>query len=116
MRYLLLGLLSLGLAGMTHANNEPTEFEAAKTDLAQRLKVPVEKVSVIKLIEKTWRDGSLGCPMPGMKYKQVLIPGSQLVLAVAGVRYYYHAGGQRDYFLCVLPEIVTSSPAVPESH
>jgi len=116
MRYLLMGFLFLGLIGMTQAEIEPTEITTAKVDLAKRLNVPIEAVSVIGQVEKTWRDGSLGCPKPGMNYKQVLISGSQLVLSVDGKRYHYHAGGHRDYFFCTQPGVATDTPGVPESH
>lgn len=117
MRYvLLLGVISLGLVGMTQACEDSAEYDAAKADLAQRLNVSLDSISVLDHVEKTWRDGSLGCPRPGMSYKQVLIPGSQLVLGVDGQRYYYHAGGHRDYFFCTQPGAAVDSSGVPESH
>lgn len=116
MHFFLVGLLSLGISGMTQACDKSTDFESAKADLAQRLNVPVESVSVIEQVEKTWRDSSLGCAQPGMNYKQVLTPGSQLVLAVNGRKYHYHAGGRRDYFFCAQPTSAPDNSSVPESH
>jgi hypothetical protein len=85
---------SLALAG-----NFPS-VERARVDLADRLQTPLEKVLVIEQVEKTWPDSSLGCPKPGMAYRQVLVNGSRLMLEVAGRNYNYHAGSSRDYFYC----------------
>lgn len=76
------------------------DVERARADLAKRLGVPVEEVKVLERSEKTWPDGSLGCPQPGMNYTQALVEGSLLVLEAGGERYNYHAGGGREYFLC----------------
>ena len=54
--------------------------------------------------EVTWRDGSIGCPEPGMNYTQALVPGIRVVLELDGVRYEYHAGGARSIFLCENPQ------------
>ena len=54
--------------------------------------------------EVTWRDGSIGCPEPGMNYTQALVPGIRVVLELDGRRYEYHAGGGRSIFLCENPE------------
>jgi hypothetical protein len=62
--------------------------------------VPLDEVSVVERQEKTWPDGNLGCPQPGMNYTQAQVEGSLLVLEVGGKRYNYHAGGGRDYLLC----------------
>ena len=51
----------------------------------------------------TWRDGSIGCPEPGMNYTQALVPGIRVVLELDGARYEYHAGGARSIFLCENP-------------
>ena len=84
-------------------SNGNTFVQMACQDLAARLQVPVEQVTVISQTEKTWSDGSLGCPRKGMVYKQVLSNGSQLVLGVAERRYYYHAGAGKPYFYCAKP-------------
>ncbi len=74
-------------------------------DLARRLGVDPSEVTVVSVEEVTWRDGSLGCPRPGMMYPQVLTDGSRVVLqAQGGRRYEYHAGGRRSAFLCENPE------------
>lgn len=79
-------------------------IEQAKSDLARRLGVQAGEVKLVSSEEVTWRDGSLGCPQPGMRYTQVLINGSRIVLEAGGKRYYYHSGGRRGPFLCTNPQ------------
>lgn len=84
--------------------------ELAVVDLADRLGVDPGQIRVISVEEVTWRDGSLGCPQPGMMYPQVLTDGTRIVLDAAGTRYEYHAGGSRGPFLCEDPQ-----PPLPTS-
>ena len=82
---------------------EPGSVESARADLATRLEVPLEQVTAVARTERTWTDGSLGCPKPGMSYIQVLINGSQLILEAGGKRHYYHAKAGGEYFFCPEP-------------
>jgi hypothetical protein len=72
----------------------------AKNDLAQRLGIPLEQIELVSMEEVTWPDASLGCPQPGMLYKQVQVDGTLIRLDVAGKVYEYHSGGVTDPFLC----------------
>lgn len=72
----------------------------AKDDLASRLAIPIAEISLISFEEVTWPDGALGCPHPDMKYTQVPVDGSCIILAVSDRRYEYHSGGGRAPFLC----------------
>lgn len=76
----------------------------AVADLAARLGVDPQQVTVVRDEAVTWRDGSLGCPVPGMAYTQALTPGRLVVLEAAGRTAEYHSGGQRGLFLCEDPE------------
>jgi hypothetical protein len=76
----------------------------AVADLAARLGVEPGEVTVVRDEAVTWRDGSLGCPVPGMAYTQALTPGRLVVLEAAGRTVEYHAGGRRGLFLCESPE------------
>ena len=66
--------------------------QAAVEDLAQRLDVPTEDITVVKALAVTWPDRSLGCPEPGMAYIQVQVDGALVVLEAGGRRYEYHGG------------------------
>ncbi len=76
----------------------------AVADLARRLGVEEAEITVVSAEEVTWRDGSMGCPRPGMLYPQMLTDGNRVVLEAQGQRYEYHAGGRRSAFLCENPE------------
>ncbi len=78
-------------------------LEQARADLAERLGVAVDDVTVVSSEEVTWPDSSLGCPQPGMMYAQVLTDGSRMLLSAGGRTYEYHSGGQRAPFLCETP-------------
>ena len=72
----------------------------ASSDLAQELGVEPSAVRLIGYEEKVWRDGSLGCPQPGMMYTQSLVPGYLIQLEVDGQSFNYHGAEGRDPFLC----------------
>ncbi len=80
--------------------DDPVAFAVA--DLAHRLGVPDSTIALVERHEVVWRDGSLGCPQPGMVYSQALVDGSKIVLEAGGVSYDYHQGGGRPPFLCAL--------------
>jgi hypothetical protein len=75
----------------------------AKKDLAQRLGAPMEGIELLKIEEVTWRDGSLGCPQPGMFYTQALVNGSLIQLQYKATVYQYHSGRGGKPFLCENP-------------
>ena len=77
---------------------------AAVVDLADRLGVPASAVTVVSAEVVTWPDAGLGCRRPGMRYRQVPVDGSRIVLEHAGRRYDYHAGGSAGVpFWCEHP-------------
>ncbi|WP_225753866.1 hypothetical protein [Actinotalea sp. Marseille-Q4924] len=76
----------------------------AVADLAERLGVEPASVTVVRDEAVTWRDGSLGCPAPGMAYTQALTPGRLVVLEAGGRTVEYHSGGRRGLFLCENPQ------------
>lgn len=82
----------------------------AVADLAERLGVEPAVIEVIGVDEVTWRDGSLGCPDPGMNYTHALVPGLRIVLRVAGVDHEYHAGRRRGPFYCPPDRIQRVAP------
>lgn len=83
----------------------------AMEDLAKRLDIGVEEIDLISLENVVWRDGSLGCPQPGMAYIQVLVDGLRMRLRAGGKTYHYHSGGNRMPFLCEDPQ----EPYVPST-
>lgn len=77
---------------------------AAVADLAGRLGIPVEEIEILDARAVTWRDGSVGCPEPGLAYTQAEVPGFLVVLRVDDASYRYHAGAGSSPFLCETPQ------------
>jgi hypothetical protein len=78
-------------------------IDQAKEDLAQRLSMEIDEIEVLEAKAVVWPDASLGCPQPGMRYKQVPMDGALIRLQAEGKVYDYHSGGGRDPFLCEQP-------------
>lgn len=72
-----------------------TLIDRAVADLAGRLGVPAERVTVVGADPFDFADSSLGVPEPGQVYAQVLTPGVVIVLAVDEVQYLFHGAGDR---------------------
>lgn len=72
----------------------------AVTDLAQRLKIDPDGIGVIEARVVIWPNGSLGCPRPGMGYRQVPQEGALIRLSAQGREYAYHSGSRQQPFLC----------------
>jgi hypothetical protein len=85
----------------------------AKEDLADRLAIPISQIELFSYEEVVWPDASLGCPQPGMRYKQVPYDGALILLSAGGQLYSYHSGGNRGVFLCEKsPQITKSAPKI----
>jgi hypothetical protein len=65
---------------------------AARADAARRSGLPDSALHVDRAEAVTWRDGSLGCPQPGMAYTQALVPGFRVRLRAGDLVLDYHAG------------------------
>ena len=87
--------------GAVAPSNE--QAASAVADLAGRLGVDASSIVVFSVEEVTWRDGSLGCPEPGMSYTQALVQGTLTILEMDGRRYHYHSSTRREPFLCTNP-------------
>lgn len=73
----------------------------AVADLAARLGVSADTVRVVGAEATVWSDDSMGCPQPGMRYRQVPQDGAVIRLEAGGRVHRYHLGGRRtDPFLC----------------
>ena len=75
----------------------------AREDLARRISVPVDRIEVLDAAAVIWPDASVGCPHPGMRYRQVPVDGACIRLRTEGRVYEYHSGGRRGLFLCERP-------------
>jgi len=100
---------------------EPTEmpstppvekFVALSTkDLANRLGIERDKITLVKTAEKLWLNAALGCPRPGVFYSAGRVPGFQIWLEVEGTEYIYNTDFNGTVILC--PELNPSVPNLP---
>lgn len=76
-----------------------TQIELSRKDLARRLGVEQDSVTLSGSKPVNWGSGALGCPEPGMNYTQALVPGILIFLRVGNDVYGYHAipGGKPFY-------------------
>jgi len=96
----------------------------ARADLARRLGLKTEAaIAVVSVEAVDWPDTSLGCPVPGMMYAQVITPGYRVTLCVSagGQRYEYHTDQGTQAVLCQegkragampAPTVVVTDPRV----
>lgn len=66
------------------------QMVAARKDLASRLGVTEREILFLSGEGKTWNDGSLGCPEPGVMYTQAQVPGWVLSFGHQQRVYTYH--------------------------
>ena len=69
-----------------------SRVEAARRNLADRAQMQPDEIEVVRAERVTWPDGSVGCPRPGMRYTQALVPGCFVQLRAAGRLWNYHGG------------------------
>jgi hypothetical protein len=77
---------------------------AAIAHLVAELELSPQDVTILSIEEMQWRDGSLGCPQPGMVYIQAIIPGYRILLQAEGETYDVHTDqAGSTVVLCDLP-------------
>lgn len=79
-------------------------IDDAVADLATRLGIDGASIDLLDAREVTWRDGSVGCPQPGLAYTQALVPGSLVMLRVDDASYAYHAAEGGPILYCPTPQ------------
>ena len=72
----------------------------ARADAARRTQLAPESLELIGAETVTWRDGSLGCPQPGMAYTQALVPGWRVRLRGPAGVLDYHASLRGGFLWC----------------
>lgn len=74
--------------------------EAVKADLASRLNMDQEEITVVSVESRDWEDASLGCPEEGEMYAQVITHGFQIILEADGTQYDYRTDDLGSFKLC----------------
>ncbi|MCP4202220.1 MAG: hypothetical protein GY769_09820 [bacterium] len=82
----------------------PELFAAARADCAARSGKSEEALQVVRAEVVTWRDGSLGCPEPGLMYIHALVEGYWLVFNDGERDYDYRAGRGGNFMYCARPK------------
>ena len=77
--------------------------DKARQDLSARAGVSAGDIAVESIQAVEWRDGSLGCPQPGMNYVMMITPGYLIMLEAKGQAYEYHAS-LNDVVWCKDPQ------------
>ena len=80
----------------------------SKNDLARRLGIGADEITLVKTAEVLWLNSSLGDLRPGKVYPSERVPGFQLWLEVEGREYIYNTDFNSTVILC--PEL---NPHVP---
>ena len=84
----------------TEAMTLSEQIESSNKDLAERLGIEPDSIVLGGVRKVNWRNGAIGCPMPGKSYTQALVPGIVIVLQASGQVYSYHAKTGGKPFHC----------------
>lgn len=74
----------------------PNAAFLAQLDLAGRLNIGPNAISVTGYEEASWPSSAYGCPLPGTIYLPVLVSGWNVSLSQAGKNYEYHTNESGD--------------------
>ena len=69
-------------------------------DMAQKLGVAQDSITVLAAEAMNWRTSGLGCEQPDQMYLQVITPGYQVVLTDGSNVYTYHTDARGRFVLC----------------
>ncbi len=89
-----IGPVTGAMAAMPPGGGRADPAAAAIADLADRLGVSADAITVVNVEEIDWPDSALGLPEPGMMYPQAIVPGYLIVLGAQGREFEYHAARQ----------------------
>ncbi len=100
------GFVCEGAGGKADAKRLPVPMLAlpleqlrrlASADLARRLEVPVEQISLARTQSVIWPDASLGCPVTGQSYERAQSKGHVFEFTHRGRVYTYHTDLRRVF-------------------
>jgi hypothetical protein len=74
--------------------------EQVRADAAHRAGVALTETHILRVEARDWSDTSLGCPLPGRQYAQVVTPGYLVVAWAAGRELAYHTDTRHMIVLC----------------
>ena len=110
----LLDETALPTLGTPVAGEVPSSLlETLIADLAGRLKISAEEITVVQARAVEWNDGSLGCPQPGLMYIQVITLGFRVIIHANGGYYDYHTDARGNFILCGDGSTIEPIPLMP---
>ena len=74
--------------------------DQAKSMLADKLGIDPGAITLFNLQARDWPDESLGCPLGGQSYAQVITPGYLIELEADGNIYDFHTDRSTQVLLC----------------
>ena len=74
--------------------------DLVKENLAQRLGIGVEQITLVEVRQTVWRDAGLGCPKPSIDYIPMETPGYKIVLEAGSQTYNYHTDQVKRFVMC----------------
>lgn len=78
----------------------PQLLDPVLADAAQRTGAELSAVQVVEATSRTWNDGSLGCPKPGVMYTQAIVDGYQVIVEANGQKLDYRVPVQGGFNIC----------------
>jgi len=85
--------------------------EAVLADASKRTGIEVANLKIVESVAVTWRDGSLGCPQPGMTYTMALVPGYRIRIKAGEQVLNYHASTRGYWVFCPSGLAVEPAPS-----
>lgn len=77
------------LAVSTASADESAVVAKCKADLAKRLNLQAQDITVVEAQPVTWANPALGMPAPGRVYLQMMTPGFRVILQARNTQYLY---------------------------
>lgn len=109
------GAVPIGVSGQPAPTSLAAVVQAARSDAAQRSGARADAIELVAADTVTWRDGALGCPVPGMAYTMALVPGYRVQLRVQDIDFDYHADARGQLLLCPRGRAVDPVPGLGRS-
>ncbi len=82
----------------------------AREDAARQTGRPPTAFELVSAERVTWRDGSLGCPQPGVLYTMALVPGYRIRLRLDDEEFDYHGSNRGGMRRCPAGQAVDPLP------
>jgi hypothetical protein len=79
-------------------------IQIVSNDLATRLSLDGQSISVVSAEAVTWPNAALGCPLSGKVYAQGTVPGFRIRLKAEDQEYAYHTDQTGQFVLCATPD------------